>query len=358
MSQFTATEWQRSQRHIQLKEIGVEGQIKLKQARVVIVGLGGLGCPAAQYLASAGVGRLTLVDGDRIAASNLQRQILYSHSQIGQYKVEAAREQLQKNNPNVQIEVVKQHLMCDNAKALLADASLALDCTDNFQSRYLINYYCLKLSKAWVYASVIRLDGQIALFTPGNACYACLFPQAAQQLEDCNSAGVLASLPGILGCLQATEALKYLCGIKQGLVNSLLLVDGMGCQFRRIQLQKNPECGCNSKTPPLHLSTESCNTEEPNHSISSQEFNSLKNSGKWQLLDVRSHQEHQAFNIGGFNLPLEELYADLALNPQGKYLIYCQTGFRSQKAVEYLQQQNFHNLHSLKGGVSAWLESQ
>ena len=358
MSQFSATEWHRSQRHIQLKEIGVEGQIKLKNSHVVIVGMGGLGCPAAQYLASAGVGKLTLVDADKIAASNLQRQILYSHSQIGRYKVEAAREQLLKNNPDVHIEALKQHLTQENAEALLADASLVLDCTDNFQSRYLINYHCLQLSKAWVYASVIGLDGQIALFTPGKACYACLFPQPAQEVEDCNSAGVLASLPGVLGCLQATEALKFIAGIEPGLVNNLLLLDGMSCQFRHIQLQKNPECGCNTKTPPLHLSSESCNIKETNQTISCQEFKNLQNSGKWQLLDVRSHQEHQAFNLGGQNIPLEELYADLPLNPQGKYLVYCQTGFRSQKAVAYLQEHNFHDLLSLEGGLGAWLEIQ
>ena len=358
MSLFSANEWQRYQRQVQLPGFGAAGQTRLKQARVLIVGIGGLGCPAAQYLAAAGVGTITLVDGDVVSRSNLQRQVLFGEADVGQPKAAIARQRLLANNPTIQVAAVAEHFSEANADKLLAGITLALDCSDNFTARYLLNNHCLQQQIAWVYASVIRFSGQLALFTPGNACYQCLFPQPAATVEDCNSAGVLGSLPGVLGTLQATEALKFLAGLEDTLANQLLLVEGLTNNISRLQLAVNPACFCQGGATAPIAAAPHCATSEPANAISRAAFARLIAAATTQLIDVRSEAEHQAFNIGGRCLPLDKLQAALPLPKAQTIALYCQSGLRSSQAGELLAAAGYANVVSLQGGLARWLEGE
>ena len=236
---FTASEWLRYTRHIQLPQLGAEGQARLKQSHVLIVGCGGLGSPVSLYLAAAGVGHITLIDGDTVDITNLQRQILFGTEQVGENKAESGKQRLQDLNPDIDVSTVTSHLTPENAEDLITAADLVIDCTDNFSVRYLINDLCVENKKPWLFAAIHQFKGQCALFLPEEACFRCLFPEVSADVEDCNTAGVLGVLPGILGTFQATEAIQYLAGLPTPLKNNLLLVDALDFNFQKIKIIKD-----------------------------------------------------------------------------------------------------------------------
>lgn len=356
---FSADEWLRYTRHIQLPEVGAAGQLKLKQSHILVIGAGGLGSPVALYLAAAGVGHLTLVDGDTVDTSNLQRQIIFEHDQVGRSKAAAARERLLRLNPEIRVDAVESFLNADNARELVAAADLVVDCTDNFSARYLINDYCCALGKPWVFASIQKFFGQCALFVPGGACFRCLFPEAPTNVEDCNSAGVIGVLPGLLGVLQANEAVKFLLGLPTPLQNQLLLVDALNLDFRSIRLTRSDDCAaCRDPAGAPTLPRQSaplCTATGNTGSLNPDAFRDRYRAGNCVLLDVRGPLERQSFHIGGLHIPLDELPQRLAeLEGAETVLCYCQSGIRSGKAVALLQQQGVNGA-SLDGGLLAWL---
>ncbi|MFT6389631.1 MAG: adenylyltransferase/sulfurtransferase [Cellvibrionaceae bacterium] len=391
--EFSSDEWLRYTRHLQLPHIGVEGQLRLKKSRVLIVGAGGLGSPVSLYLAAAGVGRITIIDGDTIDLTNLQRQILFTTEQVGQSKAECAKKQLLALNPEIDVRAIQEHLSLENAKPLIAGVDLVIDCTDNFSTRYLINDICVLLKKPWLFASIHQFSGQCALFTPlkteASACFRCLFPEKPSgDLADCNTAGVMGVLPGLLGTLQANEALKFLVGLPCALENVLLLAEAQEVEFRKIQLSKNQECPLCSKES-IELSEEDyvlLKSDAPVCSISDNdggdEQDDNQDGGKgggnennltadvflryvdrpeYYLLDVRSEKEHSSFNIGGENIPLScferEFEESLMRLDKNKIILcYCQTGVRSAKALVVLERHQFVAKH-LKHGLVELLKA-
>lgn len=359
MSEFSPLEWQRYQRHVQLSKFGALGQSRIKNAHVLIVGAGGLGCPVSQYLAAAGVGRITLVDADIVSRTNLQRQILFGEQDVGEYKVSVAKQRLLANNPHITIDTIKSHLTEDNAELLIAKADLVLDCSDNFACRYLINEACVQLKKPWIYASITEYDGQLALFTPETGCFRCIFPEAPQNAVDCNSAGVLGSLPGVVGTLQATEALKYLAGLDGSLAGKLLLIEGLYANTRTFNLNVANDCFCQTGTKP-EVSPAVCATNTQT-GLSPQEFKATMETHL--LVDVRSEVEHEAFSLGGELIPFSAEAADEFVGAvKAKYrldqplALYCQSGARSDKAAKALAAHGYSNIIALQGGLACWLD--
>ena len=360
---FSGREWLRYTRHIQLPEVGAAGQLKLKQARVLIIGLGGLGAPVSQYLTAAGIGRLTLVDGDSVDLSNLQRQVVFSTDQVGQNKAVCAAQRLSGLNPDITIAPVSENLSEDNARGLVDAADLVIDCTDNFATRYLINDYCALLGKPWVFASIHTFSGQCALFTPETACFRCLFPAPPAAVADCNSAGVIGALPGLLGALQASEALKYLLDLPVPLKNNLLLVNAADLSFRAIKLARDPNCPCCGNVAQLVADTDYlppvCSAENDSAEtdrLAAAQFEQLRRKESVQVLDVRGAAERAAFSLGGLHIPLDELPVRVnELDKSKTILCYCQSGIRSGKAATLLRSQGFENAFSIRGGLVAIL---
>jgi adenylyltransferase/sulfurtransferase len=359
---FSSDEWLRYTRHLQLPQIGVSGQRKLKQAKVLIVGAGGLGSPVSLYLAAAGVGKITIIDGDDVDITNLQRQIIFTTDQIGKSKALCAQERLLALNPSINVVAIKEHLCVDNVDNLISEADLILDCTDNFATRYLINDTCSKFKKPWVFASIYQFSGQCALFTESSACFRCLFPDPPTDIADCNTAGVLGVLPGLLGTLQANEAIKFLTDLPCPLENNLLMVEASDLTFRKIKLKKSNFCPLCSddaqqyKIDPSNYNM-SCEVSLANDDeLTVVEFNLLREEGNSIVLDVRDIDEREAFNIGGQHIPLNKLSENLSkINKNKNILCYCQTGIRSKKAATLLNTNGF-NVKSLKGGLAAALK--
>ena len=365
--QFGGSEWLRYTRHIQLPQMGVGGQLKLRQSRVLVIGCGGLGSPVLMYLAAAGVGRLTLVDGDKVELTNLQRQVLFSEQDLGCSKAVIAQRQLRRLNSDITIEAIDQPFTPETGEALVKDHDLIIDCTDNFATRYLINDLCVQWAKPWIFASVFQFSGQCALFTPGGPCFRCLFPEVPSDVPDCNTAGVLGVLPGMVGLIQANEAIKYLVGLTTPLRNTLLLVEALDLEFRQIKLQLNPQClACGNKTEPEQLKAAYQTSSKADISAGSDEsilmsavkFNQYRDDELHLVLDVRSHEERQAFHIGGDHITLAELSEALSSLPKHKTIIcYCQSGTRSLEAAQQLQNAGF-TAYSLAGGLAQWLHHQ
>ena len=244
MSNFSDEQLERYSRHIILPQIGGKGQEKLLASKVLIVGAGGLGSPAALYLAAAGVGTLGIMDGDVVDTSNLQRQILHATKDVGQLKVESAKETLQGINPDVEVLMIPKRINKNNGREIIKDFDIVLDCCDNFETRYLVNDNCILEGKPNVYGSIFRFEGQASLFLPKGPCYRCLFPQAPPPglVPSCQEAGVLGILPGIIGTIQATEAIKYLVGIGTSMAGRLLLYDALHMSFREVEYKQDPSC--------------------------------------------------------------------------------------------------------------------
>ena len=379
LPELTRDELARYARHLILPEVGVEGQQKLKAARVLCVGAGGLGSPLALYLAAAGVGTLGLVDFDVVDASNLQRQIIHSTTDMGRKKLDSAEEKLVALNPAVN--VVKHDTMLSSANALeiLKDYDIVADGTDNFPTRYLVNDACVLLGKPNVYGSVFRFEGQASVFaTREGPCYRCLYPEPPPpgMVPSCAEGGVLGILPGLIGIIQATEAIKLILGNGEPLIGRLLLVDALAMRFRELKLKKNPECpvcGAHPTVTALIDYQQFCGIKPEAHSEISQEA-TLKNGIPQMtvqelkarrdlgddlfVLDVREPYEYQIANIGGTLIPQNEVPQRLAeIDRNREILVQCRSGGRSQRIAEFLAQQGYPNVKNLAGGILAWADA-
>lgn len=318
---------------VKLPGFGEEKQELLKGASILIVGIGGLGCPAAQYLASSGVGKLTFADGDVVSTTNLHRQILFNESEIGEKKVVVAQRKLSAQNPHIQIEAFDVHASTDNVMALVGHHDLILDCTDNFNTKYLLNDACVLAGKPLIYGAIYQCEGQISIFNALNSDssrstnYRDVFPNVdSSQIPDCNDGGVIPTLAGLVGLMQANEAIKYITGIGEPLISRLAIIDALTLQTRIIKLPKQ------TKTNITCLSV-----ANKGAIITLTELNALLGQDDIFLLDVRNPEEHVAFNIGGINIPLSQLNDNIWQLKQYQTIVaYCATGKRSAEAVKLL----------------------
>ncbi len=371
MSQLNVEEMQRYARHLILPEVGLEGQRKLKASRVLIVGVGGLGSPAALYLAAAGVGTLGLVDFDLVEHSNLQRQILHHTESVGKPKLESAASRVRGVNPGVELMLHETHLTSANALEILAPYDVVLDGSDNFPTRYLVNDACALLGKPDVYGSIFRFDGQASVFWVARGpCYRCLYrePPPPELVPSCAEGGVLGVLPGIIGTLQALEALKLLLGTGETLVGRLLLFDALKLHFRELVLERDPECPLCGSRPTIHGLVDyeafcgvggAARRDTEGLEVSPRALASeLRSGGKLQLVDVREPFEWEICHIDGSVLvPLADLPARLGeLTPGAPVVAVCHTGRRSLDAARFLRSRGFPDARSLAGGVALWAE--
>ena len=373
--ELTNAEVQRYSRHLILPEVGPDGQRRLKAGRVLCIGAGGLGSPAALYLAAAGVGTIGIVDFDAVDASNLQRQILHSTPDVGRSKLQSAREKLTALNPEVRVETYETALTSANALSLFRDYDVILDGTDNFQTRYLVNDACVLLGKPNAYGSIFRFEGQASVFAvKGGPCYRCLYPEPPPPglVPSCAEGGVLGVLPGVIGTIQATETIKLLLGTKTTLVGRLLLYDAWNMRFRELKLRRDPECPVCGDHPtvkelidydqfcglPQQAAAQSA-TGDPEATV--EELKEIQSSGRpLFLLDVREPQEFQIARIPGSTLiPLGQLPQRLSELPTGagspEIIVHCKMGGRSAKAVRLLQERGIP-ARNLKGGILAWID--
>jgi adenylyltransferase/sulfurtransferase len=372
LPELTTDELSRYSRHLILPEVGMEGQQRLKAARVLCVGTGGLGSPLAFYLAAAGVGTLGLVDFDVVDASNLQRQIIHSTKDIGRKKLDSAAEKLLALNPS--LNVVKHETMLTSANALdiLKDYDIVADGTDNFPTRYLVNDACVLLGKPNVYGSIFRFEGQASVFaTEQGPCYRCLYPEPPPPglVPSCAEGGVLGILPGLVGVIQATEAIKLILGKGDSLAGRLLLVDALNMRFRELKLRKNPECpvcGANPTVTKLidyeqfcGIVPESKQEQALKNGIPQLPVKELKrrlDAGEdIFVLDVREPYEYKIANIGGTLIPQNDVPKRLAeIDRNREIVVQCRSGQRSQRIAEYLTQAGYANVKNLAGGILAW----
>jgi molybdopterin/thiamine biosynthesis adenylyltransferase/rhodanese-related sulfurtransferase len=347
-------------RHVTLPEFGVEGQQRLKAAKVAIVGLGGLGSPAAMYLAAAGIGTLGLIDGDRVDVSNLQRQVLYGDADVGSSKVDVASRRLARMNPGVRIQSFATRLDSRNALEILQDFNIVLDGSDNFPTRYLVNDATVLLGIPSVHGSVLRFEGRISLFGAENGpCYRCLYPEPPPPgvVQDCQDAGVLGVMPGLIGVLQATEVIKTICRLGDSLAGRLLIVDGLGLRFRTFSIAKNPACpACSTRELQALIDYDDfCGTGTLVPAVSP--AGALQHlTHDTQVLDVRERWEFEIGHLPGARLvPLAQLESQLAtLDPEREILVYCHHGSRSAAAVTRLQAAGFTRVSHLEGGIDRW----
>jgi sulfur-carrier protein adenylyltransferase/sulfurtransferase len=363
---FSAAELRRYARHLAIPEFGSEGQKKLKAAKVLCIGAGGLGSPVTMYLAAAGVGCIGIVDADVVDASNLQRQVLYCTADIGRKKLDAAKERLLGINPHVSIETHPVLFTSANAREIVSGYDVVIDGTDNFPTRYLSNDVCAWLKKPNIYGSILRFEGQVSVFAPhlGGPCYRCMVPQppAPGLVPSCAEGGVLGVLPGIVGSMQALEAIKIIAGIGEPLIGKLLHVDTLAMRFRTVQLRRDPECPVCGEHPtitePIDYQGFCGMTHTPDvPTISVQELRDIRESGgKHFLLDVREPSEFATARIEGSTLiPLGELAMRLNEIPaDARVVVHCKLGGRSAKAVALLQQSGFSHVWNVAGGITAW----
>lgn len=366
---LSQAEIKRYSRHLILPEVGLEGQRKLKASSALIVGTGGLGAPVGLYLTAAGVGRIGLVDFDAVEDSNLQRQVLFSTQDVRRPKLEAARERLEGLNPDVTVETHEVRLTSDNALDILEGYDVVVDGTDNFPTRYLVNDACALLGKPNVYGSIFRFEGQVSVFDAARGpCYRCLYPEPPPPglVPSCAEGGVLGVLPGIVGSLQASEALKLLLGKGKPLIGRLLLFDALKTEFRELKLQKDPGCPLCGEDPTVTelidyeafcgLDAEEAATTE--FQIDVEEAASLLEKGEVALLDVREPVEWQICHIEGAELmPVGEVpYRVNELNTADRIVVHCHTGARSARITQFLRDLGFTKVWNLAGGIDAWAQ--
>jgi adenylyltransferase/sulfurtransferase len=360
----------RYSRHLIMPEVGMEGQVKLKAAKVLMVGAGGLGAPLGMYLAAAGVGRIGVVDFDVVDHTNLQRQIIHGTKDVGRKKLDSAAETMLDINPYVQIDRHDTALNSDNALELFKEYDMVVDGTDNFPTRYLVNDACVLLNKPNVYGSIFRFEGQATVFAyPGGPCYRCLYPEPPPPglVPSCAEGGVLGILPGMIGLVQATEAVKLILGSGESLVGRLLLYDALAMRFRELKLRRNPECpvcGDHPTVTKLIDYQEFCGLgrgEEPvvetTADIEPTEVKQKIDRGdSFVLIDVRETHEHQICNIPYAKLiPLGDLPKRVnELSTADEIVAHCKSGMRSAKAVDFLKQAGFKRVRNMKGGILAW----
>ncbi len=359
---LSPAERMRYARHLSLPEVGEEGQQKLKKAAVLIIGAGGLGSPSAMYLAAAGVGRIGLVDFDVVDSSNLQRQILYGESNIGERKLDAASKRLHDLNPHIRVETFNDQLSSRNALPLFEPYDVILDGTDNFPTRYLVNDACVMLGKPNVYGSVYRFDGQASVFDAKRGpCYRCLYPDPPPPnvVPSCAEGGVLGVLPGIIGSIQATEAIKLIAGIGEPLIGRLLLFDAAAMSFRTLKVAKNTHCricGPEADIRELIDYEEFCHPVNPLELNVEQLSERLSRSEDVLLLDVREPYEFDAGHLeNARHIPLAQLPHSLDSLPRDQEIVvYCRSGSRSARAQQFLMANGFKRVKNLAGGMVAW----
>jgi adenylyltransferase/sulfurtransferase len=374
---FAPAEVARYARHITLPEIGWEGQRRLKEARVIIIGAGGLGSPASLYLAAAGVGTIGLADFDVVDTSNLQRQVIYGSSDIGERKVRAAARRLRDVNPYIAIIEHDERLTSANALDVLAPYDIVIDGTDNFPTRYLVNDACVLLRKPYVYGSILRFEGQVSVFDAVNGpCYRCLFrePPPPGLVPSCAEGGVLGVLPGIIGSLQALEAIKRIAGTGQPLIGRLVLFDALTFRWRELGLRRDPACAVCGTAPVVTALIDydefcapgaaAIDAPQPGHSLPeitpAELRHRLDRGERISLIDVREPFEWDIANLGAYGarlIPLDQIPDRRAeIDPEADVVLYCRSGSRSAGALRQLRAHGYQRVTNLKGGLRAWAE--
>jgi adenylyltransferase/sulfurtransferase len=373
--EFSNDEIARYSRHLIMPEVTLEGQKRLKAASILCIGAGGLGSPIALYLAAAGIGRMGIVDNDVVDFSNLQRQILHGTKDVGRKKLNSARDRIREVNPNVQIDLYDTLFTSANAAELVRDYDLVIDGTDNFPTRYLSNDICVFLKKPNIYGSIFRFDGQCTVFAPhlGGPCYRCMFPAPPPpgMVPSCAEGGVLGVLPGIIGVMQAIEAIKLVIGIGEPLIGRLVHFDALNLKFREFKLRRDPKCPVCGENPtitelidydqfcgiPQAAAAEAAEAPIPTMTVRELK-QKLDNRDKFLLLDVREPFEWDICHIDHAKLiPLGQLPSRMSeLDSADEIVIHCKSGGRSAKAVRLLQEAGFTKLHNVEGGITAWAE--
>jgi molybdopterin/thiamine biosynthesis adenylyltransferase/rhodanese-related sulfurtransferase len=366
-------EIRRYSRHLILPEVGLAGQKKIKSTRVLCIGSGGLGSPIAMYLAAAGIGKLGIVDFDTVDYSNLQRQLLHNDADVGRPKTESAKETIRGINPNVEVALYNTRITSENALDLIRPYDIVVDGTDNFPTRYLTNDACVLLKKPNVYGSIFRFEGQASVFAPhlGGPCYRCLYPEPPPpgMVPSCAEGGVLGVLPGIIGCIQATEILKLAIGRGSSLVGRLLLFNALDLKFRELKLRRDPQCPVCGEHPTIKelidyeqfcgIVPEQESAANPDE-VTVQDMKKALDDPKLgiKIVDVREPDEYEIAKVAGVPLlPLSELPNRFTeLDPNQQYYLHCKAGVRSLKALNFLRQQGFKYVKSVRGGISAWSE--
>ncbi len=368
--QLSKDEILRYSRHLIMPEVAMEGQLKLKRAKVLCIGAGGLGTPLALYLAAAGVGTLGMVDFDVVDFTNLQRQIIHDTDDVGRLKLDSARDTIRDINPNVEVIPYETRLTSENALDIFRDYDIVADGTDNFPTRYLVNDACVLLGKPNVYGSIFRFEGQASVFhAPEGPCYRCVYPEPPPPglVPSCAEGGVLGVLPGIIGSLQALETIKLILGKGEPMIGRLLLFDALHMKFRELKLRKNPDCPVCGKNPTITklidyeefcgIRGEEYYPETDVPEISATEVKKLMDENKpFVLVDVREAHEHEICNIPSAKLiPLGDIPKRMhELNSADRIVVYCRVGARSAKAVEFLMKAGFRRIQNMSGGILAW----
>jgi adenylyltransferase/sulfurtransferase len=372
MADLSKEEILRYSRHLIMPEVGMEGQKRLKDAKVLLIGTGGLGAPLGMYLAAAGIGRIGLVDFDVVDYTNLQRQVIHGTSDVGRKKLDSAADTMLEINPYVNIDKFEVALSSENALGILKDYDIVIDGTDNFPTRYLVNDACVLLGKVNVYGSIFRFEGQSTVFGyPGGPCYRCLYPEPPPPglVPSCAEGGVLGILPGVVGLIQATEAVKLILGKGEPLVGRLLLYDALNMRFRELRLRKNPECpicGGHRSIHELIDYHQFCGIppQQPEPEAGVTEFeievtalkNKMDRGDKFVLVDVREPHEYQICRMpNSVLIPLGEVPRRIGeLNSADEIIIHCKSGIRSAKACDFLRQSGYSKVKNVKGGILAW----
>jgi molybdopterin/thiamine biosynthesis adenylyltransferase/rhodanese-related sulfurtransferase len=370
---FSNDEIARYSRHLIMPEVTLDGQKRIKAASVLCIGTGGLGSPIALYLAAAGIGRLGLVDFDVVDFSNLQRQILHSTEDVGRKKLNSAKDRIKAVNPNVQVELHDMMFRSENAMQVVQDYDIVIDGTDNFPTRYLSNDVCVLAKKPNIYGSIFRFDGQCTVFAPhlGGPCYRCMFPEPPPpgMVPSCAEGGVLGVLPGIIGVMQAIEAIKLIIGIGDSLIGRLVSFDALKLRFKEFKIRKDPSCPICGDHPTIHelidydqfcgipqADAEAAKELEVPTITATQLKTKIDRKDKFVLVDVREPFEYDISRIPGSKLiPLGELPARLSeLDSADDIVLHCKVGGRSAKALRILQEAGFRKLNNLQGGITAW----
>jgi len=361
----------RYSRHLIMPEVGLRGQQKLKAAKVLCIGAGGLGSPLALYLGAAGVGTIGIVDFDVVDYTNLQRQIIHATADVGRPKLDSAAEKIKAMNPFVNIRKFETRLSSDNALDLFKEFDIIIDGTDNFPTRYLVNDACVLTGKPNVYGSIFRFEGQVSVFaTKEGPCYRCLYPEPPPPglVPSCAEGGVLGILPGLVGVMQATEAIKLILGSGDPLIGRLLLVDALGMKFRELKLRKHADCPACGKHPTITklidyqefcgIRGEEAPVEETMSEMQVEELKArLERGDDLFILDVREPHEYDICNLGGHLIPLGEIPSRVhELDTSREIVAHCRSGVRSAKAVNFLRQAGFKKVHNLAGGILAWAD--
>lgn len=366
-------ELRRYARHLNLPEVGLAGQERLRAARVLCIGAGGLGSPIALYLAAAGIGRLGIVDFDVVEFSNLQRQIIHGTKDVGRPKTTSARDAIHRINPHVEVVLHEARLTSANALRVIQGYDVVVDGTDNFPTRYLTNDACVLLGRPNVYGSISRFEGQASVFDParGGPCYRCLFPEPPPPgtVPSCAEGGVLGVLPGIIGCIQATEIIKLILGQGTSLLGRLLLFNALDMRFREIRLRRDPACPLCGEARSIHALVDyeqlcGISPQSPSHPMLHPDEVTVQDMKraltepalKISVLDVREPAEFLVAKVGGAQpFPLSTLAERFTeLDPSAEYYLHCKAGVRSMKAVQFLKQQGFQRVKSVQGGIAAW----